>query len=113
MMNATQAMKMNITFCSSPIPKSEKVSGIRAATGAHPAEGGQQVARQTPVEPEAVKAGKRLPWAGQPFRRRDDPLLGLAPGDKPPECQAAPDAHQADHHDLPLRSLFPQTQEDA
>ena len=33
MTNATQAMKMNITFCSSPMPKSEKVSGMSAATG--------------------------------------------------------------------------------
>ena len=31
--NATQAMKMNITFCISPMPKSENVSGISAATG--------------------------------------------------------------------------------
>ena len=31
--NATQAMKMNMIFCSSPMPKSEKVKGISAATG--------------------------------------------------------------------------------
>ena len=32
-MKATHAMKMNITFWNSPIPKSEKVKGIKAATG--------------------------------------------------------------------------------
>ena len=32
-MKATQAMKMNMIFWNSPMPKSEKVSGIRAAMG--------------------------------------------------------------------------------
>ena len=32
-MNATQAMKMNMIFWNSPMPNSENVSGIRAATG--------------------------------------------------------------------------------
>ena len=33
MINATHAMKMNITFCRSPIPKKKNVSGIKAASG--------------------------------------------------------------------------------
>ena len=33
MMNVTQAMKMNITFCVSPMPNETNVSGISAAMG--------------------------------------------------------------------------------
>ncbi len=53
--NATQAIKMNITFWNSPMPNSDKVSGITAATGM--------------LRPPIIKGAKKA------FTRRKQPQI--------------------------------------
>ncbi len=138
-MNITQAMKMNITFWTSPMPNAAKVSGIRAASGMlrpkivsgsrkalgereaartgrpgesprrgqeeaeeHAPQRDDQVAGQSPIEPELLEAPEGLPRARK-HRRADDAALRLAGRHEGPEGQDEGDAGDTENDVQPGR----------